>query len=151
MFGTIRRHQQLIWVPIVVVTIIGFVWFFMPNSTGDTRATGSQIAYVNGKPATINGHPISMDEFRKAYRETYLGHFFRSGGKEWPDSTEATKEGLDHDTVVRVFMLHKLKELGIEVSDEAVARQALERLGNYPIDTLEREALLPHGVNRADL
>jgi len=30
MFGTIRRHQQLIWFPIVVVTIVGFpLWAFI--------------------------------------------------------------------------------------------------------------------------
>src|SRR2546423_14681297 len=103
MFGTIRRHQQLIWVPIVIVTIVGFVWFFMPNGSGYSRAIPNQAVLINGKPATINGHPITRDEFNAAYRETYLGHFFRSGGKEFPDDTQATKDSLEHDAVIRVF------------------------------------------------
>jgi len=151
MFGTIRRHQQWIWIPIVAVTILTFVWFFTPNGSDSGRAASlGQVAIVNGKPATINGQTIPMDEFRSAYRETFLGHFFRSNGKEWPDGSEASKEMLDHDSIVRVFMLHKLKELDIEVSDEAAARLAMERLGNYPPSSLEKDHLLPHGLNLAD-
>ncbi len=150
MFGTIRRHAQWVWIPIVTVIIITFVWFFMPTGSGSARTAFGQVAIVNGKPATINGQTIPMDEFRSAYRETYLGHFFRSNGKEWPDGSESSKEMLDHDSVVRVFMLHKLKELDIEVSDEAAARLAMERLGNYPPASLEKEHLTPHGLNLAD-
>src|SRR6267143_4191669 len=111
MFGTIRRHQQWVWMPIVTVIIITFLYFFMPNGAGFSRAApASKVALVNGKPPTINGQPITREEFNNAYRESYLGYFFRSSGKEWPDGTESTKESLEHDTVVRVFMLHKLKD-----------------------------------------
>src|SRR5260221_9044550 len=150
MFGTIRPHQEGIWFPIVRLIIIRFVWFFTPAGSGSGRAGLGQVAVVNGKPATINGQTIPMDEFQSAKRETYLGHFFRSNGKEWPDGSDATKEMLDHDSIVRVFMLHKLKELDIEVSDEAAARLAMERLGNYPPASLEKEHLAPHGLNLAD-
>src|SRR2546423_12571708 len=105
MFGTIRRHQQLVWVPIVAVTIITFLWFFMPNGSGPGRMGGSQVAIINGKPPTINGQPIPLDEFRDGFAEAKLFHFFRSNGKEWPENDESAREGLERDTIVRVFMV----------------------------------------------
>src|SRR5260221_12480957 len=128
MFGTIRRHQQWIWIPIVTVIIITFVWFFTPAGSGSGRAGLGQVAVVNGKPATINGQTIPMDEFQSAKRETYLGHFFRSNGKEWPDGSNATKEMMDHESIVSVFMLHKLKELNIKEIDAEAARLAYDSL-----------------------
>ena len=108
------------------------------------------MAIVNGKPPTINGRPIGRDEFVSAYAETLLGHFFRSGGKEWPGNDETAKQNLEHDAVVRVFILHKLQDLDIRVSDEAVARLALERLGPYPLSALDREHLQPHQLTLMD-
>ncbi len=149
MFGSFRRHQKWIWFLGVLVIIPSFVIFFSPDAKIG-RNTTSREALINGKPATINGQPIRLDEFRNAYNETVLGHFFRSNGKEWPERSEAARETLEHDTVVRVFMLYKLKELDIHVSDEAVARLAMERLGAYPLASLERDHLLPHGLTVTD-
>src|SRR6266446_9144487 len=111
MFGSFRRHQKWIWFLGVLVIIPSFVIFFSPDAKW--RGAGAGQTYImNGKPPTINGQPITLDEFRNAYTETLLGHFFRAGGK-WPEGEEATKETLEHDTVIRVFMLHKLKDLDI--------------------------------------
>lgn len=146
MIGTIRRHQQWIWLPIVVITIISFVYFFKPSGSGSDREGGSRVAIINGKPATINGKPIPLDEFRSAQAEARLFHFFRSNGKDWPENDET----LERDTVIRVFLIHKLKDLGIQVSDMAVGRLAQERLGTYPLASLEKEHLLPHGLTLVD-
>jgi len=151
MFGTIRKHQQWVWVPVVAITSIGMVWFFTNSSSmGDANAPDRPYIMsgtTNGKPPTINGRPITISQFRSAHTETVLGHFFRANGK-WPESED--KDSLEHDTVIRVFMLQKLKDLDIHVSDEAVARLALERLGTYPLSSLEKEHLAPHGVTLAD-
>src|ERR1043166_3353618 len=144
MFGSFRRHQKWIWILGVLVIIPSFVIFFSPNAT--LRATEGQVAIVNGKPPTINGKTIPRDEFNAAKIEAVRGHFFRSNGK-WPENDEASKEGLDRDAIVRVFMLQKLKDLDIHISEEAAARLALERLGTYPPSSLEKRHLLPHGLS----
>jgi len=146
MFGTIRRHQQWIWIPIITVIIISFVWFFLPSGSGTPRFSGPNYTYVNGKLATINGQGIPLDEFQSAKIEAKLFHFFRNGGR-W---TETDEETLDRDAIIRVFMLRKLKELGITASDKAADRLTMERLGNYPIASLEKEHLTPHQVTLAD-
>src|SRR5258708_6201087 len=147
MFGTIRRHQQWIWIPIVIVIIISFVWFFMPNSSAPSRMAGpSQFAVVNGKLATINGQGIPLEEFQSAKAEALLFHFFRNNGR-W---TEIDEESVDRDTVIRVFMIHKLKELGVTVSDKAADRLTMERLGSFPLASLEKEYLAPHHITLSD-
>ena len=148
MFGSFRRHQKWIWILGVVVIIPSFVIFFSPDAKL-RGGTASRVLIVNGKPVTINGQPIPMDEFNNAYSETLLGHFFRANGK-WPESGEVSKENLEHDAIIRVFMLQKLKDLDINVSEEAVARLAMERLGTYPLASLERDHLITHGLNLQD-
>src|SRR5438270_10043046 len=148
MFGSFRRHQKWIWILGVLVIIPSFVIFFSPNAS----MRGSSNVYysvVNGKPPTINGQPITADEFRTAHTEAVLFHFFRNNGT-FPTGDEMSKESLERDTIVRVFMIRKLQELDIHVSDEAVGRLAIERLGNYPLATLEREKLLPNGLTLVD-
>jgi hypothetical protein len=149
MFGSFRRHQKWIWFLGVLVIIPSFVIFFAPNASWKAAGGASQAYIMNGKAPTINGKPISVEEYRACFAETLLGHFFRAGGK-WPEGDEVSKESLEHDTVIRVFMLHKLNDLDIKVSDEAVARLAMERLGTYPLANLEREHLAPHGVTLVD-
>ena len=134
----------------VLVIIPSFVIFFSPNASWKSAGRSQDyLSVVSGKPIKINDQPISADEFHRAYTEAVLGHFFRSGGK-WTDAGEVSKESLEHDTIIRVFMIHKLKDLDIQVSDQAVARLALERLGNYPLANLEREHLIPHGLTVVD-
>src|SRR5438128_2388019 len=138
MFGSFRRHQKWIWILGVVVIIPSFVWFFMPNGSGPERATANRFAIVNGKEPTINGQPIPLEEFNRAKSEKIVTRLCFGNGNLPED--EASKERLDVDTVRRVFVSHKLKELGIEVSDEAVARQALQWLRNEAgLASLERE------------
>src|ERR1051325_10037387 len=125
MFGSFRRHQKWIWILGVLVIIPSFVIFFSPNASWKAPGRSQDsFSIVNGKPIRINGQPISRDEFDRAHIEAVLGNFFRSGGK-WPDADEVSKESLEHDTIIRVFMLHKLKDLDIQVSEQAVARLAL--------------------------
>src|SRR6266567_7638661 len=120
MFGTIRKHQQWVWIPVVAITSLGMVWFFT-NSAGMSDTSAPDRPYMmNGKQVTINGRPITVGEYLGVETETELDHFFRANGK-WPDSDESTKEGIEHDTIIRIFMLQKLKELDIHVSDVATA------------------------------
>jgi peptidyl-prolyl cis-trans isomerase D len=144
MFGTIRKHQNWLWAVIITVIIISFVIFFSPNVkfAGD-RATGADTG-------TIGGKPIPREEYREAYDEARLAHFMRTGGREWPGNDEAAQRALERDAVFRVFLKHKIKEMGIEASDEAVGRLIRDRLGNYPPSEFEQVHLRPQRLTGQD-
>jgi len=143
MFGTIRKHQQWLWIVIITVIIISFVVFFTPE--------GPQ--FGGGRPdkpifGSIGGKPISLREFQNGFEEARLSHFMRSGGREWPDNDDT--EALERDAVFRVFLKQKVKDLDIHTSDEAVGRLVHERLGNYPLAEFERTHLVPNGLTVED-
>src|SRR5262245_6170732 len=144
MFGTIRRHQNWLWIVIITIIVISFVVFFSPNVNLTKGGRGSDAA-LHG---TINGQPIKSDDYYPAFREAEVNYFFRNG--QWPGRDESAREGLERDAISRVFLIGKLKELDIEVSDEAVARLTRDRLPRELADNLGRfvkEYLEPHGSN----
>lgn len=142
MFGTIRRHQNWLWAIIIAVIVISFVLFFSPDvkfGTGGRRQNTSE-------HGSINGQPITDKEFYPAYHEARINHFFRTG--QWPGNEESAQDALKRDAVSRVFLIGKLKELDISVSDEAVARLTRDRLPRELADNLGRfvkEYLEPNG------
>lgn len=143
MFGTIRKHQQWLWIVIITVIIISFVVFFTPE--GPQFGSGRLDKPIFG---SIGGKPISQQEFLSAFEEARLSHFMRSGGREWPDNDDT--EALERDAVFRVFLKQKVKELDIHTSDEAVGRLVRERLGGYPLAEFERTHLAPNGLTLED-
>ena len=93
MFGTIRKHQQWLWIFIIAIIIVSFVVFFSPDAQMNFGQRNDLI--INGKPVTIDGKPMPQDEFVRAFRETRLSYFFRSGGKDWPENDRSTAERLE--------------------------------------------------------
>ena len=149
MFGTIRRHQQWVWIVIITITILSFVIFFSPNVdlTGARRANQASREF-----GLIDGQPIKADEYYTGLKEARLNHFFRSG--KWADNDENSAEALKRDAVYRVFLARKLKDFDIKVSDDAVARLTRERLGKDLADNVGRfvaEYMQPQGMNMQDL
>ncbi len=143
MFASFRRYQKWIWILGVIVIIPSFVIFFSP----DVSFSGTNSDQPN--LGSIAGKPITVEEFRAAYAETRLSHFFRNNGT-WPNNDENSQTSLQRDTVFRVFLVHKLKEMDIHVSDKAVGRLTRERIGDYPYDNFVKEMLFPGGVTAAD-
>lgn len=153
MFGTIRRHQQWLWIIIIAAIIISFVWYLGPvnQSVGDSfQGNRKKAYYIGDKPVTINGKPITLDEFRKAHAEVYLAHFMRSGGKEWPENDEATTRELERNAIIRIFLHKKLEDMNIDISEKAVAQATRERLGALPMATFVKEYLQPRGLTAKD-
>ena len=144
MFGTIRKHQNWLWIVIITVIIVSFVFFFSPDvQLGGNRPAGPEFG-------TINGKPVAPDEYREAYQEARLSHFMRTGGREWPDNDEAAQRALERDAVFRVFLKNKIKEMDIHVSQEAVGRLVRDRLGTYPLAEFEKAHLHPNKVTLQD-
>ena len=148
MFGTIRRHQNWLWIVIIAIIVVSFVVFFSPDVNlgkgGRVRATGEH--------GSINGQPVSDQDFYPAYHEARVNHFFRTG--QWPGNEESAQDTLKRDALSRVFLIGKLKELDIKVSDEAVVRLTRDRLPRELADNLGRfvkEYLEPNGSDMETL
>src|SRR5262245_56232961 len=104
MFGSFRRHQKLIWFVIILALIPGLVFvfstvsdlgaFFSPSKWGSIGSRNHYFMDGTDQPVTIGGRPVTKEEFLNARRETRLGYFMRTGGREWPTEDSATKKRL---------------------------------------------------------
>src|SRR6266498_2674912 len=113
MIGTIRKHQTWLWGLIITATVVSFVIYFTPTSRMSGFRDRSEGSY-----GTINGRVIAQEEFADSYRETRLYFLFNTG--DWPDKS-GRRFGLDLDreTRNRLLLIEKLKDLNVQVSDEA--------------------------------
>jgi hypothetical protein len=144
MFGSIRRHQQWLWIVIATIVILSFLVFFSP----DSQFTPVKTEKVD--LGSFNNRPIEREEYLAALKEAKLNHFMRSGGREWPGSDENARRGLERDAISRLFIIDRVKEMQIAVSDTAVARAARERLGDFPPEKFESEYLKQQNLTLAD-
>ena len=140
MFGTIRKHSKGLWFFLIVTMSISMVVFFSDVNLDSASGGG------NGDFGSINGQPIGQEEYRNAYNEVRLSQFLYTG--KWPTSDDTSR--LENETISRVFMVQKLKEMGIKASEKAVAVMMYEQLRDYPYASLEKEILQPNGLRIAD-
>jgi hypothetical protein len=156
MIGTIRKHQQWLWVLIIAATIISFVIFFNPSSRygggggGDTRSGDTG--------ASINGRPITAEEFSDARREEVLFYFLQHG--EWASAEKLNQQGyqLDQRAYQRIALNEKAKQLGIEPTAKAAARMVEEIFGAKPgenvqasdLERFEQRQLIPNHLSLED-
>ena len=154
MFGTLRKHRTWLWLIIATATILSFVVWFSPDARWGFRGGGggASIYYspVDNKPVNLYGTPITFNEFVKAYHETRISYFIRSGGRQWPGTDEPTQRNLERDTLYRLLLIRKIKDLDVHVSDKAVGRVARERIGDIPYSTFIKEILEVQNGARAE-
>lgn len=116
MFVHIRKHQKWLWLFISAAVIISFVWYFNPNQQYGRQMSG------RGTVGLIYGEPVSQDDYNRAFAEAQLQHFFTHGN--WYENSEANRQlGIDiyREAKHRLFLIRKLQDLDIKVSDHAVA------------------------------
>lgn len=151
MFGTIRKHQQWLWIVIITVIVISFVMYFSPYSKmNNTRRAPVRLG-------SINGEAIGEQDFNNAYKEVNLRYFFSMGRGSWP-TEESKKMGFDPETETYKWLLliQKEDELGIRPSTDAVNQFATEMLRNVTggehVSTaaFEQQILAPRGLQLAD-
>lgn len=145
MFGTIRRHQTWLWVIVGGITILSFVVFGPTNSrlgdfTGNSR----------GGYGALAGRPITPAQYANAQKEVYLNYFLENN--QWPNRTTELKQGFieAREIYVRLFLIQKQKDLGIEISPEAIVKRAQQMLGSMPADDFVSKILVPEGLNYDD-
>ncbi len=128
MIGTIRRHQQWLWVVIIVATIISFTTYLSPNrrNLGGIGGSGS----VSADFGSIDGQPVTRDDFFAAEREGRL--FFRLRAGEWPDSEDQKKQ-VERYASQALLLETEMKDYKINVTTAAAARFTKIILG-VPLD-----------------
>ena len=152
MFGTIRKHQKWLWAIIITFTIVSFVIFFSPY----TRV-GNALGKGPNSLGSINGDPVSFEEYRDAVVEVFLRHFLTHG--TWPDKDLAARQaGFDEqrEAYYRLLLIQKQKEFKIHPSNKAVVQLAADILrslnrGNpLPFEVFEKQVLSQRGYTAAD-
>lgn len=116
MFQFIRKHQAigLIFIGIVIVS---FVIFFSPNQGGD--GPGRPSTY-----GTVNGEPISQQDYMSLRAEVRLTRMLREGGN-WPTDGRGGYEEFK-EVLNRAFLLQEAERLGVVVTDPVAAARILE-------------------------
>jgi len=144
MFGTLRKHQKWLWAVLVVLMSISLVALFTNSDLSGSRGGGSRARRDWG---SINGRPIEDGEYRDAWNEIRIASYLHSG--KWPANDEASSRRMENETISRVFILHKLKEMDIKASEKAVALMVMQDLREVPYSTLA-EILQPNNLTLAD-
>jgi hypothetical protein len=125
MIGTIRKHQQWLWFVIIAATIISFTTYLSPSNRN--KMGSFHLGRVNeGDFGSINGEPISREDFNAAEREGKLFYRLRSG--TWPDSAEQKKQ-IDNYAWQSLLLDAEIKNYKVNVTTEAEARFTKELLG----------------------
>ncbi|MCX6903751.1 MAG: SurA N-terminal domain-containing protein, partial [Verrucomicrobia bacterium] len=141
-----RRHQTWLWMVIIVVIVISFVIYFSPDAKWGAHGRGT------AQLGTIDGQPVTMQEYWQANRETRLLYFLNF--QKWPENDERARQmgfELENETYMRLLRLAKVKEEKIKVNDETVGLLVQRLLGpKMPLDTFVKEVLLPNRISEAD-
>jgi len=149
MFGTIRKHQQWLWVVIITAVIISFVVYFTPNQGPGNGNRGNQ------QLGTIDGKSVDDQQIRSALSQAKLSGFLRYGEAFQSGRAEQMGFNLKQETMQRLFLGIRLKEAGIQVSDDAVAvwiREYLKdpKTGVVNFDAFLKNALQPSGFSESE-
>src|SRR5258706_12655839 len=147
MFGTIRRHQTWLWAVIITLTIISFLYFFLPNQ----RMNNSGAALNFG---SIDGKKITREEFADAQREVFLRYYFSTG--TWPKNDKSSNFDPERETYFRLMLIHKMDDFGIHIAEDVVAQAAIDFLKplqkNGPVtpELFAQKILVPNGFQLED-
>lgn len=129
MIGTIRKHQQTVWIVVIAATIVSFVYAFAPS----TRTGGSGQDYGSYNFGSINGEPITREQYQAAYQEGRIYYWINT--HEWPDSEEK-KKNLESYVQQRLLINSELEQFHIHPTAEAAARYIRQLLGIKPEDVV---------------
>ncbi len=153
MFGTIRRHQKWLWIAISTVTIVSFVAFFSPQQSRQSGWTSLQDTV-----GTLDGRPVSRDEYLDAYRESQLRYLFSYG--EWPGNDALSRQSglLERETRNRLFLIEKINQMGVRVGESSIAQWIADAFRDRENQSFRRDsyeqfvksALPTHNLTEAD-
>jgi peptidyl-prolyl cis-trans isomerase D len=151
MIGTIRKHSKWLWAVIITATIISFVYW---------GAGSSQVGSGNGRTlgdfGTINGKKITPTAYFGALNEFKLFYLFNYG--VFPDKkSNVSDEDMQRDAYVRLLLTQKAEDLGIHVTDDAVAAMAAQMIHSLgrngqtvTMEAFAKQILAPNNISVTD-
>lgn len=155
MFANIRRHQKWLWVVISSAVIISFVWYFNPDNRYGNHGGG---ALGNSAIGSMNGRPVTRNEYMEAGREAQLQYLFRFG--QWPkDDQNARQFGWSPERGARdrVILAETLRQQDVRIGDAAVAQWIAEAFRDPKNNTFRLQVyqdfvkqLPAHGLSEKD-
>ena len=107
-----RKYAPWILAGVLVLLLPGFVLLFSPS--GSVKRQRSELP-------TIGGKPVDFAEFQ-IVRNTVIDGIILSSGRR-PSITARVEDELNIQTIQRLVLLRKARELGIRVSDEELVRE----------------------------
>lgn len=129
MIGTIRKHSKWLWGVIVVAVILSFViWSDATPGRSVFSSTGSDFGRLYGRPVT-------RDQYLKALNAVEVDDRMRGN---------QGRTGVDRDRQVQEYLLlqSKIREMGIQVSDEAVGAYIRETFKDPSTGAFNYDALI---------
>lgn len=141
-FNTIRKHQAWLWWIIATITIVSFV-ALGPSGCNDIRLNGLKGATGYGMVGT---HAITQTDLQQARAEVLLRYFLSN--QHWP--TDKSDLNIEREMYIRVFLVQKEKEFGIQVGPASLAEYARHILGQARLDQFVDQILKPQGLTEDD-
>ena len=140
MFGTIRKHSQALWIPIIIVIVISFVVYFTPGYDPFEDSGPSQSE--NDAELSFARQQVLLE--RALNMSQQFGGFLppqitaQAIASQFPDQDlnrdgETDVSGLDYQAHLRLLRLNKAELVGILVSDNMV-KARLEQMFSNPND-----------------
>lgn len=129
MIGTIRKHSKWLWGVIVVAVILSFViWSDATPGRSVFSSTGSDFGRLYGRPVT-------RDQYLKALNAVEVDDRMRGN---------QGRTGVDRERQVQEYLLlqSKIREMGIQVSDEAVGAYIRETFKDPSTGAFNYDALI---------
>jgi len=148
MIGTIRKHSNWLWYPIIIATIITFVLWGASQALFSNRSGGGDFGKIYGKN-------VSAEAFMGAKKDFFLTYWFGSG--RWPDDAAVSATEMKQQVYLNLLLTQKAAQMGIHVSDDEAAVAASDRLQSLgrngqviTLDMLVDQVLTPKGFTAAD-
>jgi peptidyl-prolyl cis-trans isomerase D len=108
----IRKHARWIMAGVLLLLIPGFIALFTQTGSSNRQATHDL--------PSIGGKPVNPAEFQNALSNAKVLFTISSGRA--PTGTPEMQDRLTQEAVVRILMLRKARELGLQVSDSEVVQ-----------------------------
>ena len=151
MIGTIRKHSKWLWAVIITATIISFLGWNI-----NSRMNGGGGRNATGDFGSVYGKKITQPQYAEALNEFKLFYLFHYG--TWPDKKgSVSQDEMQREAYVRLLLIQKASDLGIQVGVDAAAtaaNQMLRSLGRngetVSMADFEKEVLTPEGLTVAD-
>ena len=147
MFGTVRKHSQALWIPIIIVIVVSFVIYFTPgvdpfeNRGPRQSESDSELSFAREQiilqQALNFAREMSNNPQMRGFippRELVISQIASQfPPKDLNGDQETDISGLDYQAHLRLLRLRKAESVGIMVSDNMV-KARMEQMFSNPND-----------------